>query len=376
MGSNTGPAPEAVPEAAPPALSFGAMAETVLFGALFFPVKVCEKTGVAKLFPGLTESQRTAAEGKHRDYSLVGPETKASVTKGLANGQWFLPHIERKTLRRLMQRDDYHATRDTILLFGLIAGFGYAAYHFWTEGSYGLFSLCFWIYCTLYTSSGDSRWHECGHGTAFKTKWMNDVLYEIASFMVFREPLVWRFSHARHHTDTDIAGRDPEMDGRPLDMWNLFIAFFNVQGIQGECKKIWMHANGSLSPNEKVFVPSPYRTRVFWQARSWLTIYLVAIAVSVYYRSPLPAMYVFLPYSLGAWHFVLTGVFQHASLAHDVLDHRLNTRTCYINPISAFIYWNMHYHVEHHMFPMVPYCTLQPPLCLDLPRKRNHLLHR
>ena len=136
MGSNTGPAPEAVPEAAPPALSFGAMAETVLFGALFFPVKVCEKTGVAKLFPGLTESQRTAAEGKHRDYSLVGPETKASVTKGLANGQWFLPHIERKTLRRLMQRDDYHATRDTILLFGLIAAFGYAAYHFWTEGSY------------------------------------------------------------------------------------------------------------------------------------------------------------------------------------------------------------------------------------------------
>ena len=61
---------------------------------------------------------------------------------------------------------------------------------------------------------------------------------------------------------------------------------------------------------------------------------------------------------MGAWHFVLTGVFQHASLEHDVLDHRLNTRTCYINPISAFIYWNMHYHVEHHMFPMVPYYNL------------------
>lgn len=51
--------------------------------------------------------------------------------------------------------------------------------------------------------------------------------------------------------------------------------------------------------------------------------------------------YVFLPYTLGAWHFVLVGVFQHASLAQDVLDHRLNTRTCYINPVSAFIYWNM-----------------------------------
>ena len=73
---------------------------------------------------------------------------------------------------------------------------------------------------------------------------------------------------------------------------------------------------------------------------------------------------------------------QHASLAQDVLDHRLNTRTVYvsaahmpmlitylfacsevdtcpqINPISAFIYWNMHYHIEHHMFPMVPYYNL------------------
>ena len=47
--------------------------------------------------------------------------------KGLASGQWFLPFIERKTLRRLMQRDDYHALRDTAILFGLILAFGYAS---------------------------------------------------------------------------------------------------------------------------------------------------------------------------------------------------------------------------------------------------------
>ena len=29
-----------------------------------------------------------------------------------------------------------------------------------------------------------------------------------------------------------------------------------------------------------------------------------------------------------------------------------------MNPISRFIYWNMNYHVEHHMFPMVPYHNL------------------
>ncbi len=29
-----------------------------------------------------------------------------------------------------------------------------------------------------------------------------------------------------------------------------------------------------------------------------------------------------------------------------------------MNPIIRFIYWNMNYHVEHHMFPMVPYHAL------------------
>ena len=29
-----------------------------------------------------------------------------------------------------------------------------------------------------------------------------------------------------------------------------------------------------------------------------------------------------------------------------------------MNPIFRFVYWAMNYHVEHHMFPMVPYHRL------------------
>jgi fatty acid desaturase len=60
----------------------------------------------------------------------------------------------------------------------------------------------------------------------------------------------------------------------------------------------------------------------------------------------------------GAWVHVMTGLTQHAGLPEDVLDHRLNCRTVYMNPVLRFIYWNMNYHVEHHMFPMVPYHRL------------------
>jgi fatty acid desaturase len=67
----------------------------------------------------------------------------------------------------------------------------------------------------------------------------------------------------------------------------------------------------------------------------------------------------------GAWVHVLTGLTQHGGLAENVLDHRLNSRTVYMNPVLRFIYWNMNYHIEHHMFPMVPYHAL-PELHKDL----------
>jgi len=45
-------------------------------------------------------------------------------------------------------------------------------------------------------------------------------------------------------------------------------------------------------------------------------------------------------------------------MGENVLDYRLNTRTVKMGRINRFLYWNMNYHVEHHMFPMVPYYRL------------------
>ena len=69
-------------------------------------------------------------------------------------------------------------------------------------------------------------------------------------------------------------------------------------------------------------------------------------------------MLVGLPRLFGAWHHVMTGLLQHLGLAENVTDHRLNTRTVLMNPFSRFIYLNMNYHVEHHMFTMIPYYNL------------------
>ncbi len=89
-----------------------------------------------------------------------------------------------------------------------------------------------------------------------------------------------------------------------------------------------------------------------------MAIYAVTIALALWMGSILPLMVVGLPRMYGAWHHIMTGLLQHGGLADNVVDHRLNSRTVYMNPVSRFIYWNMNYHVEHHMFPMVPYHAL------------------
>lgn len=54
----------------------------------------------------------------------------------------------------------------------------------------------------------------------------------------------------------------------------------------------------------------------------------------------------------------MTGGLQHLGMAENVTDHRLNTRTVLMNRWNRFLYLNMNYHIEHHMFTMVPYYNL------------------
>jgi fatty acid desaturase len=98
--------------------------------------------------------------------------------------------------------------------------------------------------------------------------------------------------------------------------------------------------------------------RVFRTARIWVAIWAAVIAACIYWGTILPAMFIGLPSFYGAWMLLMFGLTQHAGLAEDVLDHRLNSRTVMMNPVFRFIYLNMNYHVEHHMFPMVPYYRL------------------
>lgn len=291
-----------------------------------------------------------------RDYSMLGESSRTAVETGLASAEWYHTDIPRKAMKDLMKRADAPAIRDTVLWLGSMMVF--AAIGIWLWPSW--WSVPFFLaYGVLYGSASDARWHECGHGTAFKTRWMNDAVYQIASFMMMRNPVTWRWSHTRHHTDTIIVGRDPEIVFmKPIELFRIFLNVIGILDAWHGMKTMVTNAFGVLDPEEKEFVPEMEQHKVVRIARIWSAIYLATIALTFSTQSILPLILIGLPRLYGAWHHVMTGLLQHGGLADNVTDHRLNSRTVYMNPASRFIYWNMNYHVEHHMFPMVPYHAL------------------
>ena len=294
-----------------------------------------------------------------RDYSLLGPDGRRAVETGLAAAEWYHTEVPRKVMKELMQRRDEPAIRDTAIWLGSMAVLAGAGIALWLGGHPWL-SLPFWLaYGVLYGSASDSRWHETQHGTAFKTGWMNDWVYQIACFMIVRNPHSWRWSHARHHTDTYIVGRDPEIAiMRPPALFKLVLNVFGIIDGWAGWKRMVVNALGRLDPEEATYIPDSEKPKVIRVARVWVAIYAATILLAVVTGSILPLMVIGLPRLYGAWHHIMTGLLQHGGLADNVIDHRLNSRTVYMNPVSRFIYWNMNYHVEHHMFPMVPYHAL------------------
>lgn len=289
-------------------------------------------------------------------YSLHGPATEFAVDSGLTEGDWFRSDVPRKRMKELMQRSDMPAIRDTILWIGIAvvsASIGVALWRTWWCIPFLL------VYGVLYGSASDSRWHEAGHGTAFKTRWMDQAVYNLASFCMMRNPTTWRWQHTRHHTDTLIVGRDPEIAAmRPARLARILFNLVGLVDAPLALRQMLINASGRLGKEEQTFIPESERYKVIRTARIWTLIYVVTIATAIVFHTWLPVVLIGGPRFYGSFMSLLYGLTQHAGLGENVLDHRLNTRTVLMNPINRFLYWNMNYHIEHHMYPMVPYHQL------------------
>ena len=292
------------------------------------------------------------AEAAFRNYALADN----GDTRSFRHADWYICPVPRRRLKQLMRRSDGLALANFGLWLGLLALSGGVAFVSW--GTW-LAVPAFVVYGVLYASAAESRFHECLHGTPFKSRWLNEFFLHVLGFMSLKNSLLWRWSHTRHHTDTVVVGRDPEIAyPRPADVWGMVLNVLHLRAGPKELMKIARHSVGRFNGDEREYVPPAERRAVVWVARGYAGLIVGVVAWSAAVASWLPLMFVVLPTFYGSWLHHGLSAMQHAGLAEDVPDHRLNSRTVILNRALAFIYSNMNYHVEHHMFPMVPFYAL------------------
>lgn len=298
----------------------------------------------------------------------------ADATKARPIDDWYRPDIPRKDLKELMTRGDAKGLVDFGIWGVCLCVAGYAAYA--SRGSYWVIP-AFFLYGTIY-SSCDARWHECAHGTPFRTRWLNELFYRVVSLMNMKEGTFTRWSHTRHHTETIMVGLDPEIQVmRPADLKRVLLDFLWIPDVLQMLRVMIVHALGVPSEEARDFVPRSEWRNMFWWSRFYLLVYAGMIAWSVSVRNWLPVLFFPLARLYGGWLHQIFALTQHAGLAENVRDHRLNTRTVELSPVLRFLYCSMNYHIEHHMFPMVPFHALpklHERVQTDLPRTYTGLV--
>ena len=296
---------------------------------------------------------------EERDYGLKGGVGKAvgldaDEIEDRVETEWFSCQVDRKDIKRLIARRDGPALRYFGLWAVLMVGSGAIAFVAWPS------PWCipaFLLYGVLYSVS-DHHSHELSHGTVFRTRWLNEAMLRVSGFMTLHESHFWRWSHTRHHTETIILGRDPEIASPRPPNWGALLDFFFLQSGPQQIRNIVTHATGRLTPHAKEFIPPSEFRRVVGLSRIYTAVFIAVIVACVATASILPALFVVLPRFYGGFIAQVLNSSQHAGLAENVRDHRLNSRTVLMNPVWRFLYMNMNYHIEHHMFPMVPFHAL------------------
>ena len=271
---------------------------------------------------------------------------------------WYACEIDRGELKALTRRSDARGLAQFGGFLALVAASGVLAYQ--SLGTVWVIP-AFFIYGTIFAFA-EAASHELDHGTPFRTRWLNDAGAWIACFMMWREPVFGRYKHARHHTYTSIIGSDPEGAGfrsRNLvdQVFEMLIRYRHAHLHMGATIR---HAFGIVSDRDRDFfgIPESEHRRMFWNSRLLLIAYVAVIAWAVVAQSWLPIVFLLLPHSYGAWLHDLCSRAQHDGLVTNIKDHRMTTRTMLLGPVLRFLYWNMNYHIEHHLYPNVPFHAL------------------
>jgi Fatty acid desaturase len=116
--------------------------------------------------------------------------------------------LDKKIMKKFAKRSDVPGILFLIKLFLVLMLLGFFVYE--SIGTLWLIPAEL-LYGTVLTVSMYSLSHEAAHGTAFKSRWVNEVAFWISSLIYMEEPLHRRYTHTNHHTFTWHVGKDTQM---------------------------------------------------------------------------------------------------------------------------------------------------------------------
>ena len=320
----------------------------------------------------------------------------AEVRKNL-RVEWYRSPIEGARLRELSKRSDLQGWFQAMGHLALFAGTGALVYFFWARELWLGFAAALFVHGTVASFFGGVGPHELGHGTVFRTKWLNKFFLYLFSLLSWWDPFDYASSHTYHHRYTQYPEGDRE-NLFPLNPTltptsllqlfsvNLFTKPGRTFGKGGLISTVFVTIKSALGCVGSTAVPSREwlqalhtdqpdcaRKSMWWSRLQLLFHLLVVVAAFLTGLWVLPLLITF-SHFIANWGVTAVGLTQHCGLRDDVPDFRKNTRSISLNPLAEFLYWRMNWHIEHHMYAGVPCYNLKKlyrEIAADMPEPRT-----
>jgi fatty acid desaturase len=272
---------------------------------------------------------------------------------------WYRTPIPSDVFRRLHERSDWRAFLQAGGYLGILSCTAGLSLWSWRHWAWPATALLVFLH-GMVSAFFPNAMHELGHGTVFRTKAGNWIFLRLFSFLGWINFEMFNASHQRHHRYTLHPPDDQEVVlPVKLMLKNFFQqGFVSYGGFWWIIKYTLRIARGRFeTPWELVCYPPDQpqlrQAPVRW-ARFVLAGHGLIAAVSLYFGLWLVPVVVSLAPFYGGWLFFLCNNTQHIGLKDNVSDFRLCCRTFLLTPPVRFLFWQMNYHLEHHMYAAVP----------------------
>lgn len=298
---------------------------------------------------------------------------------------WIRVKIAPDKMRELTARSDAKGLLQVSIHLAAIIILGILTYNTFKSQPLYISIPVYYIYCTVYSFTFyTAALHELSHNTVFKTRWLNELFSMIFGFLSFGDYVFFNYSHAQHHAYTTHHGLDEEVElpneVTVLTLLQKFTIDFSRHINPDILVSVWStyrRALGIIKPGrEEGLIAGNEKKRkklIRWNRTLVLSHLALVVFVVLTKEWLLLLLITFAPY-VAQWLRTMVELTQHTGMEPDVNDFRRSCRSVKLDPIAGFLYWQMHYHVEHHMYGGIPFYNLKKlrkEIEKDLPERKG-----